>query len=110
MGSIYGMVSIIMALLVLGIDNSLQQQQTKPLPGLNFFSAPVTYSIDPYNLPAPYATNSSIGQSRIIPQPTSATLTVPQGFKVNVFAENGTSGVAFREPRVSQNTQADPVN
>lgn len=44
-------------------------------------------SYDPGKLAAPYATQSAGRFSRVTPQPANATLTVPKGFKVNVFAE-----------------------
>lgn len=51
-------------------------------------------SYDPAKLPPPFATESARRNSRVIPMPTSAKLTVPKGFKVNVFAEGG-----FQVPR-----------
>lgn len=55
---------------------------------------PKTYRIKPQDLPKPYATESARRGSKVIPQPANAELSVPKGFKVNVFAEGG-----FRNPR-----------
>lgn len=76
-------------------------QTTTPTPGpppplpeiLNEAKMPV-YSYDPSKLAAPFHTESARRFSRVIPQPQNAKLTVPRGFKVNVFAEGG-----FQYPR-----------
>lgn len=39
------------------------------------------------NLPAPYATNSASKSPNVVPIPKNATLKVPVGFQVNVYAE-----------------------
>ncbi|MGD9587744.1 MAG: sorbosone dehydrogenase family protein [Pyrinomonadaceae bacterium] len=52
------------------------------------------WSYDPTKLPAPFHTESARRPSRVVPPPAGAKLTVPKGFKVNVFAEGG-----FRVPR-----------
>ena len=38
-------------------------------------------------MPAPFESKSAVRPSKIVPQPKNATLNVPKGFKVNVFAE-----------------------
>ncbi|MGD9562368.1 MAG: sorbosone dehydrogenase family protein [Pyrinomonadaceae bacterium] len=53
-----------------------------------------SYSYDPAKLPEPYHTESAMRPSKVVPMPAGAVLTVPKGFKVNVFAEGG-----FRQPR-----------
>lgn len=65
-----------------------------PLPKLVEFSKPVTRSVDPKKLPAPFHTESARRNSRRIPQPADAKLNVPKGFKVNVFSEGD-----YRNPR-----------
>lgn len=57
------------------------------LPKIVETQRPLVTSIDPAKLPAPFHTESARRPSRVIPQPADATLTVPKGFKVNVFAE-----------------------
>lgn len=52
------------------------------------------HQVRPENMPAPFATQSAFRASRVVPQPENATLTVPKGFKINVFAEGD-----FRNPR-----------
>lgn len=53
-----------------------------------------TYKINPADLPKPFATSSASRSSRLAAQPKTARLNVPQGFKVEVFAEGN-----FRNPR-----------
>jgi glucose/arabinose dehydrogenase len=71
-------------------------QNTAPpkLPEIVNFQRPEIYSYDPAKLAAPFHTESARRSSRVVPQPPNATLRVPAGFKVNVFAEGG-----FRYPR-----------
>jgi len=52
------------------------------------------WSYDPTKLPPPFHTESARRPSRVVPPPAGAKLTVPKGFKINVFAEGG-----FRVPR-----------
>lgn len=40
------------------------------------------------NLPAPFATESARNFPRVVPRPANAKISVPPGFKVDVFAEN----------------------
>jgi glucose/arabinose dehydrogenase len=65
-----------------------------PLPEIVQTARPEVFTRDPASLPAPFATESARRVSRVIPQPAGAQLTVPKGFKVNVFAEGN-----FRVPR-----------
>lgn len=66
----------------------------KEMPEVVETAKPAVTSIDPKTLPAPGETRSVDRSSRVVPMPAGAKLTVPTGFKVNVFAEGG-----FREPR-----------
>lgn len=59
----------------------------KQLPQIVTTDKPLVTSVDPNKLPAPFHTESARRGSRVIPQPENAKLTVPKGFKVNVFAE-----------------------
>ena len=52
------------------------------------------WSYDVNKLPPPFHTESARRSSKVVPMPAGAKLTVPKGFKVNVFAEGN-----FREPR-----------
>ncbi len=52
------------------------------------------WSYDANKLPPPFHTESARRSSKVVPMPAGAKLTVPKGFKVNVFAEGN-----FREPR-----------
>jgi glucose/arabinose dehydrogenase len=60
-----------------------------PLPQIVQVDKPLTTTIDAKSLPAPFHTESVRRNSRVIPQPADAKLTVPKGFKVNVYAEGG---------------------
>ncbi len=55
---------------------------------------PKTYQIKPQDLPKPFASESARRSSRIIEQPKDAKLSLPKGFKINVFAEG-----SFQNPR-----------
>ncbi len=59
----------------------------KKLPQIVEVEKPLVRSVDPKKLPAPFHTESVRRPSRVIPQPENARLTVPKGFKINVFAE-----------------------
>jgi glucose/arabinose dehydrogenase len=65
-----------------------------PLPEIVHASSMERFSYDPKALPPPFSTESARRSSKVVPQPAGARLTVPKGFKVNVFAEGG-----FRYPR-----------
>lgn len=62
-----------------------------PLPNIVNFNEPKKSEYKPSELPAPFGTESARRNSKIIPQPENATLTIPKGFKINVFAEGGFS-------------------
>ena len=47
----------------------------------------VTRLIKPGDMPAPWATPSTANVSRVVPRPPSATLEVPEGFTVALFAD-----------------------
>jgi glucose/arabinose dehydrogenase len=64
-------------------------QEGQKLPRIEYFERPVVHSIDPKDMPAPFHTESARRPSRSVPQPENATLRIPKGFKVNVFAEGG---------------------
>ena len=66
----------------------------KNLPKVEHFDKAATNQIKPEDLPKPFATDSASRSSKIIEQPSNATLKVPKGFKVNVFAEGD-----FKYPR-----------
>ncbi len=76
-----------------GIQN-IVSQKSPPLPKVVNFEAATRYEIKPDDLPPPYATNSAFRASKIIPQPAQATLNLPKGFQINIFAEGG-----FKQPR-----------
>jgi glucose/arabinose dehydrogenase len=65
-----------------------------PMPTVVNIDKPAIFSVEERELPAPFHTESARRQSRVVPQPAGARLTVPKGFKVNVFAEG-----EFRYPR-----------
>jgi glucose/arabinose dehydrogenase len=73
--------------------------QTSPpaptaLPAVVPYSKPPVTRIEPGSLPKPFETKSARRPSKGVAQPSNATLNLPKGFRVNVFAEGN-----FREPR-----------
>lgn len=64
------------------------------VPAIVAVDKPVVHRVDPANLPKPNDTKSAVRPSKTIPQPADAKLSMPRGFKINVFAEGN-----FREPR-----------
>ncbi|MEO5858907.1 MAG: sorbosone dehydrogenase family protein [Pyrinomonadaceae bacterium] len=91
-------VSIVIAVTVTAVCQTPQPTPSPtPLPKLPEIvqvDRPQVFSYDPAKLAAPFASESAERGSRVIPQPSNARLTVPKGFKVNVYAEGG-----FRYPR-----------
>lgn len=72
--------------------------QTAPLPKgppkVERFKIPTLHSIDPATLPKPFETKSTARVSKVIAQPDDAVLRMPEGFKIEVFAEG-----EFKNPR-----------
>ena len=71
-----------------------QAPPASKLPEIAQFDRSEVFSYDPAKLAAPFHTESARRSSRVVPQPANARLSVPKGFKVNVFAEGD-----FRYPR-----------
>ncbi len=63
-------------------------------PEIANFDQPPTYQINVKDLPKPYASESARRSSRIVAQPKDARLSMPKGFKAEVFAEGN-----FQQPR-----------
>ena len=57
-------------------------------------SSPVHYEIKPDSLPPPNATRSAVNPPKVVPMPEGATLALPPGFEVAVYAEGN-----LEEPR-----------
>ncbi len=57
------------------------------LPKLEHFDKPQVFQNKPENLPAPFHTESARRPSKQVGQPAGATLKLPKGFQINVFAE-----------------------
>ncbi|GAV06815.1 hypothetical protein RvY_16739-2 [Ramazzottius varieornatus] len=72
--------------------------QVSILPKIVQIDSPQTHSIDPMSLPLPLITNSAKHKSQEIRQPPDATLNVPKGFTVNIFASGDPPNV-FQKPR-----------
>lgn len=84
----------IFQLWTLGAACQTNNQTEQSLPEIINFDEPKKFNITPKDLPPPYETNSVFRASKNIPQPANATLNMPKGFKINVFAEGG-----FKQPR-----------
>lgn len=79
-----------LAALSLGVFSVFCQTPTSPgskLPKIEHFDKPTVHSYDPKNLAKPFHSESARRPSKSVPQPENATLRIPKGFKVNVFAE-----------------------
>lgn len=94
-------ISLVLALIMMSISLTAQVPSSTPtpfvpppLPTVVNTERPQVFSYDPGKLAAPFQTESARRQSRVIPQPADARLTVPRGFKVSVYAEGG-----FNYPR-----------
>ncbi len=88
-------VSVVAVLTIIWQSNSASSEDlpTAP-PEIAVNEQPATYQINVKDLPKPYASESARRSSRIVPQPKDAKLSLPKGFKAEVFAEGN-----FREPR-----------
>jgi glucose/arabinose dehydrogenase len=84
----------LISVLALAASVAAQPKAATNLPEVVSFEKPSVTSIDPLKLPKPFETKSAFRNSKVVPQPATAKITLPKGFKLNVFAEGG-----FREPR-----------
>ncbi len=75
-------------------NDAKDSEGNKNLPKIEYFDTATTTNIKPEDLPAPFTTDSARRNSKIIDQPPNATLKMPKGFKINVFAEGD-----FKNPR-----------
>jgi glucose/arabinose dehydrogenase len=73
---------------------NIPQPTPLPLPQIVNVDEPKKQEYKVSDLPAPFGTQSVNRNSKIIRQPETATLTIPKGFKINIFAEGG-----FKMPR-----------
>lgn len=91
---------LIFAILQLTVLTSVCQpsksitEGSKNLPKIEYFETAAATQIKPEDLPAPFATDSALRNSKLVAQPANATLKMPKGFKINVFAEGD-----FKNPR-----------
>ncbi len=63
-------------------------------PKIENFKTLQTFQLKPENLPKPFETENANRSSRVVSQPSSATLKLPEGFNIEVYAEGD-----FRNPR-----------
>ena len=85
---------ILAAVSVCQTNNETGQTTNGKMPKIEHFEKPQVFQYKPENLPAPFQTESARRASKQIAQPENATLKIPKGFRINVFAESN-----FREPR-----------
>ncbi len=64
------------------------------LPKVKHFKKATKHQYDANSLPKPFATKSAFRPSKLVKQPIDATLRMPKGFQIEVFAEGN-----FRYPR-----------
>lgn len=82
------------SVVVLGFSSAVCQSAPAPsqgagtkLPKIEYFDKATVHSVDPKQMPRPFHSESARRPSRNVPQPENATLRIPKGFKLNVFAE-----------------------
>jgi glucose/arabinose dehydrogenase len=86
--------TIVLGVIAAAIVSGQTPPATGKAPSVVWSDALVVTRVDPTTLPKPFETKSAVRLSKTIPQPADATLYLPKGFKMNVFAEGN-----FREPR-----------
>ena len=75
-------------------NNEANKTINSKLPRIEQVEKPQVFQYKPENLPAPFHTESARRASKQIEQPENATLKIPKGFQINIFAEGN-----FRYPR-----------
>lgn len=91
------LVTVLTALAVSSAFNQPKAESEKPkneLPKIKHFKKAKKHLYLAKDLPRPFETESTRRSSRLVKQPADATLEMPKGFKIDVFAEGG-----FRYPR-----------
>lgn len=79
----------------LALPAACQMPQTSDgMPKIVNFETAAQHSIQPTELPAPFASESVRRSSKVVPMPADATINVPKGFKVNIYAQGD-----FKYPR-----------
>ncbi len=71
---------------VVGSDEKVENSNEN-LPKIEYFDKAEKHKLLPTDLPKPFTTESARMNSKIIPQPANATLKMPKGFKIEVYAE-----------------------
>ncbi len=69
--------------------NNVNNTSKSNLPKIEHFKKAKKHLILPKDMPKPFASKSVRKPSRMVPQPSNATLKMPKGFKIDVFAEGG---------------------
>jgi glucose/arabinose dehydrogenase len=64
------------------------------MPKVVNFDKATQHTIKPSDLPAPFASESVRRNSKVVPMPADASINVPKGFKVNIYAQGD-----FKYPR-----------
>ena len=92
--SIFFILVIFVSATICQTPNGESKTAKSDLPKIEYFEKPLTFHYKPEDLPAPFHTESARRNSKIIEPPANATLKLPKGFQINVFAEGD-----FRYPR-----------
>ena len=74
--------------------NTASKTEKSKLPKIEHFKKAPKHKLLAKDLPKPFATKSARRPSKLVPQPENATLKMPKGFSIDVFAEGD-----FRYPR-----------
>lgn len=96
--SLHAFLAIVFVFQTAAITASCQARRSPAAgktPAVAEAKTPKQYEIKAADMPKPFASESASRSSRVIDQPENATLYLPKGFKVNIFAEGD-----FSRPRM----------
>lgn len=91
---IFTAILIVQASILTAVCQTKPKTSSDAQPQIVNFDKPQTFQINAKDLPKPFASESARRNSRVVAPPKDAKLSMPKGFKANVFAEGN-----FREPR-----------
>ncbi len=89
-----GFMILHLAVISVACQGARSNENTGKMPIIENVEKRQEFNINPAEMPAPFETTSALRSSKVIMQPADATLRVPKGFKVNIFAEGN-----FKNPR-----------
>jgi hypothetical protein len=75
----------LLSILPISAVNAACQTGSGQLPQIVNVEEPKKHQYRAEDMPPPFQTNSAFRASKIVPQPITAALTIPKGFKINVL-------------------------